>query len=38
MKQVIRFYVPLHYIPKQRGWVAPELRGKVLQFRTKRSA
>jgi hypothetical protein len=38
MKHVIQFYVPMHYVPKQRRWVAPDLRGKVLQFRAKKSA
>jgi hypothetical protein len=38
MKQVVMFYVPLRYIPRQRPWVAPGLRGKVLQFHVKKSA
>jgi hypothetical protein len=38
MKQVVTFYVPLRYVPKQRPWIAPQLRGKILQFRLKRSS
>ncbi len=38
MKQVITFYVPLWYVPKQQPWVAPTLRGKILLFRLKRLA
>jgi len=32
MAKVIEFYIPSTYIPKQPKWIAPEDRGKVLDF------
>ena len=32
MAKVIEFYIPSTYIPKQPKWIAPEDRGKVLEF------
>ena len=34
---VIEFYVPEHFQAPQRRWVAPEVRGKVIEFSGRRT-